>query len=74
MHNKERVMKELQNVLNYSAESRPLDTEERGGGGEVERGAVSKKKMGGLRASGWSKNMEVGRAPRAPTLDPPLAH
>ena len=40
-------MKELQNVLNYSAESRPWDTEERGGGG-VERGAVSKKnKIGG---------------------------
>ena len=39
-------MKELQNVLNYSAESRPWDTEERGGG--VERGAVSKKnKIGG---------------------------
>ena len=39
-------MKELQNVLNYSAESRPWDTEERGGGG-VERGVVSKKKIGG---------------------------
>ena len=61
-------MKELQNVLNYSAESRPWDTEERGGGGGL------KKKMGGLRASGWSKNMEVGRALRAPPLDPLLAH
>ena len=45
MHNKERVMKELQNVLNYSAESRPLDAEERGGGRL--RGGRSQKKNGG---------------------------
>ena len=67
-------MKELQNVLNYSAESRPWDTEERGGGGGLRGGWSQKKKLGGLRASVWSKNMEVGRALRAPPLDPLLAH
>ena len=46
MNNKERVMKELQNVLNYSAESRPWDTEERGGGGGWEGGGLKKKNWG----------------------------
>ena len=67
-------MKELQNVLNYSAESRPWDTEERGGGGLRGGRSQKKTKLGGLRASVWSKNMDVGRALRAPPLDPLLAH
>ena len=40
-------MKELQNVLNYSAESRPWDTEERGGGGGGGGGGSKKNKIGG---------------------------
>ena len=54
-----------------------LEIRRKGGGGGEEGGCEGggrKKKMGGIRASGWSKNMEVGRALRAPPLDPLLAH
>ena len=50
------------------------DLDIRGKGGEGDRGWSLKKKLGGLRVSVWSKNKGEGRTPRAPPLEPPLAH
>ena len=56
-----------------------LQIKEGGGGGgggypdpEIRGRAASKKHFSALRVSFWSKNEGKGRAPRAPSLDPPL--
>ena len=64
-------------MMHYAVTDPDLQIRGEGGGGshsdpEIRGGGLEKNIFSALRASVWSKTKGEARAPRAPTLDPPL--